>query len=104
MRGPLQKPVRHRPDVPFRPGRFVVAASDDRSSFWRCQAVLGAPFPEVRLRPREDDHRPIEPMQGDAIPPPPLLCRWWRGHRHAMTPEDIRHLCAVGRTTAGRTD
>jgi hypothetical protein len=34
----------------------------------------------------------------------PLLSRRGRGHGHAMTPEDVRHLRTVGRAAGGGTD
>jgi hypothetical protein len=34
----------------------------------------------------------------------PLLSRRGRGHRHAMTPEDVQHLRVVGRAAGGGTD
>ena len=36
-----------------------------------------------------------------ASPSRPLLSRRGRGHRHAMTPEDLHHLRAVGRADGG---
>jgi len=34
----------------------------------------------------------------------PLLSRRGRGYRHAMTAEDVHHLCTVGRAAGGSND
>jgi hypothetical protein len=34
----------------------------------------------------------------------PLLNRWGRGQRHAMTVEDLRHFRAIGRAAGGNVD
>ena len=35
---------------------------------------------------------------------PPLLRKRGRGHRHAKPPEDLHHLCSVGRAGGGGPD